>query len=76
MFNIIDDVHVKRAILIAAKKTMDIFEKERIEHDDNIQERVEYSIQDEKKDSNCYRLFAEDLPKHYSEFINQSDLIQ
>ena len=74
--NTIDNVLLKRAILIAAKKTMDIFEKERIEHDDNIQERVEDSIQDEKEDPNCYRLFAEDLPEHYSDFIKQSDLIQ
>ena len=76
LFNTIDDVRVKRAILIAAKKTMDIFEKERIEHDDNIQERVEDSIQDEKEDPECERLFAEESPKHYSEFIKQSDLIQ
>ena len=40
-FNTLDDVRVKRAILVAAKKTMDIFEKERREHDDNIQEMVE-----------------------------------
>jgi hypothetical protein len=72
LFNKIDEVRVKRAILVAAKKTRELLDIKLEEHKETIQDQIEEC----KDDSDSEKLFEDQFEAHFSEYVRDSDIVQ